>query len=183
MARVRRWGVLALVLILVPVVLLASVGDIQRVLVTNFPRVFRVEGEVTVKGPIRQTRAESFLDVLVPPIARTDTTRLVNAGTLETDGFAWVVLSFAGQLKGEALRPGELGVVLVPDEDVVRRALDEQGLLVFPLELASAPVSGRPSYFAAPPARLPVGFPRYRVLVYNNSDKSASVDLFAYLTQ
>jgi len=185
MAKVRQWGLPALVLIAVPVVVLASVGvsrEIQRVLVTNFPDVFRVEGEVRVRGPIKQTQAEAFRDVLVPPVARVDSTRLVHAGYLETDGFAWVVVSLAGQLKGEALRPGELGVVLVPDEDVAHRALDEQGLLVFPLELASPPVSGRPSYFAAAPARLAVGFPRYRVLLYNNTDKSASVNIYAYLT-
>lgn len=182
---IRTAAALALLAVGVPVVVAASVGvsrEIQRVLVTNFPEVFRVEGEVTVRGPLQQTRAVAFRDVLVPPVSRADTTRLVQAGTLEADGFAWVVLGLAGQVKGEASRPGELGVVLVPDEDVADRALDEQGLLVFPLEAASQPVSGRPPYFAAAPVRLAVGFPRYRVMVYNNTDKSASVNVFAYLT-
>lgn len=186
MAGMRKVAGLAALIVAVPVVLAASVGvsrEIQRVLVTNFPEVFRVEGEVRVRGPIRHTEAVAFRDVLVPPVSRSDTTRLVEAGILETDGFAWVVLGLAGQVKGEASRPAELGVVLVPAEDVAGRALDEQGLLLFPLEVTSQPVSGRPPYFSASPVRLPVGFPRYRILVYNNTDKSASVHLFAYLTQ
>ncbi len=43
-------------------------------------------------------------------------------------------------------------------------------------------VSGASLYFASEPQRFTVGFPRYRVLVYNTTDKTASVSLHAYLT-
>ena len=47
--------------------------SIQRVLVTNFPEVWKIEGEVSIPRPIRLAQLVSFPDVLVPPVQPTDT--------------------------------------------------------------------------------------------------------------
>jgi hypothetical protein len=153
----------------------------RRVFVLNFPELTKVVGEVGVKGPIRQAELVTFRDVTVPPVARKDTTHLVNAGTLTSDGFTAVVLTLVGQLKAENARTGEIGAVLVPDEDVIVRALDEQGQFLLPLEVKAQSGTGSPPYFASEQQRVPVAFPRYRVLLYNGSDKASTVTVFAYL--
>jgi hypothetical protein len=153
----------------------------RRVFVLNFPELYKVSGEVGVKGPIRQAALTAFRDVTVPPVARKDTTHLINAGTLTADGFTAVVLTLVGQLKADNARAGEVGAVLVPDEEVVVRAMDEQGQLLLPLEVKAQSGTGSPSYFASEQQRAPVAFPRYRVLLYNASDKAATVTVFAYL--
>jgi len=156
---------------------------IRRVLVTNFPERQKVEGEVTVRGPIRQTEQVVLRDVVVPPVAPKDTQRLINAGTITTDGFSFVVLGLDGQIKGEVVRPGSVGAFLIPEEDSVVRAFEEKGEMQFPLQVTASNVSSASPYFASDQPRLLVGFPRYRVYLYNTSQKAVSVNLFAYLTQ
>jgi hypothetical protein len=46
---------------------------------------------------------------------------------------------------------------------------------------ASLP-AGSSQSFSSNPIRHIIGFPRYRVRLYNTSDKTVSVNLFAYLT-
>jgi hypothetical protein len=153
----------------------------RRVFVSNFPERFKIGGEVTVKGPIPQSALVTFRDITVAPVAPKDTTRLVNAGTLVAEGFTGAVLTLIGQLKGENARPGTVGAFLVPDEEVVVRALDEQGQILLPLEVRAQTGSGSPPYFASEQHRISIAFPRYRVLLYNASDKAVTVTLFAYL--
>ena len=155
---------------------------LQQVVVRNFPERQKVEGEVTVKGPIRQATQLVIKDIVVPPVGPKETQRLIQAGTLSTDGFGAVVLSLSGQVKGEVVRPGTVGAILLPEEEGVLRAFEEKGDVQFPLEVAATSVSGASPYFASNQPRYLVGFPRYRVLLFNTSAKTVSVTLYAYLT-
>ena len=42
--------------------------------------------------------------LMVPPIARSETTNLIDAGTIDTDGYTHMTLNFATELKGSAAR-------------------------------------------------------------------------------
>jgi len=154
--------------------------EIQRVLVTNIPEVQRILGTVSVEGPVRHGRLQSFPEIVVPPVEPTSTRRLIPGGTLAADGFTSVVLSLGGQFKLRDFEPGTVGAILIPEEDPILRAFEENGKILFPLEISSTAGSPLDPYFASSQeARL--GFPRYRVFLYNTSDRAATVILFAYL--
>ena len=170
--------------VLVLLVLGADVATeaVRQVFVVNFPEVQKIEGTVEVEGPVRQSRLIKFEDVVVPPVERTETTRLVEAGFLETDGFPDVVLSLHGVVKGHVAREGTVGALLIPEERTIREAFDEQGMMHFFLETSAGGVSHRTPYFASTQPRFTIGFAKYRVLMYNTTDKTVSASLFAYLT-
>ncbi|HKY33799.1 MAG TPA: hypothetical protein VJV23_14810 [Candidatus Polarisedimenticolia bacterium] len=156
--------------------------DVQPVIVTNFPETQRVEGRVAIAEPVPQAALASILEVEVPPTVSTgDPRRLVSAGVLDTDGFGAVVISLAGQAKGHLHQPGEVGVILVPDQEGILAALEEKGRLLFPLE-TRAPVASGVDYFSSPQTRFVVAFPRYRVLLFNTTGRTVTTDLYAYLT-
>lgn len=179
-------AVLALVTAALALVLLPAGAvlpqEIQRVLVTNFPRTQEVAGTVSVEGPVRHASLQRIKEVLVPPVGPRETTRLIDGGAVAADGFTAVVLSLNGQAKGRILRPGPVGAILIPDEDSVLRAFEEEGQTQFPLEVSAPVESGDPRSFASTQARFVVGFPRYRVRLYNATDKTVTVSLYAYLT-
>jgi hypothetical protein len=156
--------------------------QIVQVYVTNFPERQVVEGTVSIAGPIKMTTLTALPDVMVPPVSPKETTRLILGGTIVTDGFAQVVLSLSGQLKGELIRPGSVGAFLLPDQEPILRAFEERGEMQFPLEVVASSPSGASPYFASNQPRFQLGFPRYRVYFYNTGAKSASVSLYAYLT-
>ena len=157
-------------------------GEVVPVAVTNFPSLFQVEGEVAVKGPISQTSITTMEDVLVPPVRRSDTTHLVDAGTVSTDGFAAVVVTLVGEVKGQLTRAGAVGAVLLLDDARVLRALDERGQFLMPDEVKAPSVAAGAAYFASEPARFTVAYPRYRVFLYNETDRTVSVTVHAYKT-
>lgn len=152
----------------------------QQVLVTNFPEVYRVHGDVGIRGPVRLAERVSFPETLVSPVQPTTTTRLIDGGILEGQGFSSVVLSLAVEAKGELARPGKVGAILVPEEDLTVRAFREDGRVLFPLEVEAALEPGE-SYFASNQPVYTLGFARYRIYYYNTTDKSVSVTLFGYL--
>ena len=98
-----------------------EVTSVQSVFITNLPKTWTVTGRVEVEGPISHTRYRPLREVVVPPVSPKDTIRLVQGGTIDTDGFTAMVLGISGQIKGEVYRPGTVGVFLLPDEDVVVR--------------------------------------------------------------
>jgi len=173
-------GTLALLLFSPPGQVIAQ--SVQRVIVTNLPDVQTVDGAVSIEGAVRLSEMVAFKEILVPPVEPTETTRLVNAGTLLTDGFANVVLSLHGQVRGSPKRPGDVGVFLVPDEQMIQDAFNELGLVHFALRTGASPVSADTPFFASAQPRYTVGFESYRVLLYNTTDKTVTVNLFAYLT-
>ena len=160
----------------------ASSDEIQEVAVVNFPDLQQVAGTVFVEGPVRHATLQSLKEILVSPVDRERTTRLINGGVLETDGFTSVVLSLNGRTQGKHVRSGTVGAILVPDEETVVRAFDEEGLVQFPLEVSVSLSPEEPSSFASDPKRLTIAFPRYRVLLYNTGNRTATVNLFAYLS-
>jgi hypothetical protein len=172
----------ALLLFLAPAGAPLSQEEIRRVFVTNFPPTQQVAGTVSIDGVVRHAALQRLKDLQVPPVGPKETTRLIQAGTLATDGFTAMVLALNGQTRGRILRAGAVGALLIPDEEPVTRAFEEEGLTQFPIEIAASSVSGRSLYFASEPQRHILGFPRYRVLLYNTTDKSATVNLYAYLT-
>lgn len=156
--------------------------ETQRVLVTNFPELQQVAGTVSVEGPVRHSTLQRVKEILVPPVEPKETGRLIDGGVLTMDGFTSVVLSLNGQTKGKILRSGTVGAILIPEEETVTRAFEEDGLAQFPLEVSASISSGSSRSFASTPVRLTVAFPRYRMRLYNTSDKTVTANLFAYLT-
>lgn len=154
--------------------------EILDVRIVNWPKTQNVRGTVEIDGPIQQAEQIRFEEVLVTPVSRGATGRLIEAGAVDADGFSKLSLSVVGEISGEALQPGELGVVLVPDTERILRAFREDGLFLFPLEVTAPIRGGQQIYLAGGPARFDLAFPQYRVFLYNTSDKAARVDLHLY---
>lgn len=174
------------VLVASALVLAATGGPTREffeVLVTNFPELQRVEGTVRMTEPVPAAKFVRVGEVLVSPVRPTETLRLISGGLLHTDGFGEVVLSLAGQVKGGVTRPGDVGVILLPDEEPIVQAFEEKGVGQFTIEAVAEGVSGASPYFRSDQPRRDVGFPRYRVLFYNTTDRSVTVHLYAYLVQ
>jgi hypothetical protein len=158
--------------------------EMVEVLIRNWPKSFKIEGPVEVAGgPLRRAVFVEKLDLVVPPVSRSDPQRWFDGGTIETDGFPAVVLSLAGQQRGQQTKIGSVGAVLVPDSDFVQQVYDEARLPLFSLEVAVDGVGPTTPYFSAEQKRFVVGFPRYRVRLYNSTDKTVTANLYAYLTE
>jgi hypothetical protein len=175
-------GLFAVVLLIGLPTGIAVSREMLDVVVNNWPQIQQVDGTVKVEGPIRNAELVSFENITVAPIKRHQTTRFIEAGTLTTDGYPYVVLSVSGVVKGEVLKPGKVGVLLLPVQEKVDAAFNERGQFMFPLEVTSKSVDHGDPYFDSPQPRFTVGFPEYRVFLYNTSEKSVLVDVFAYLT-
>ncbi|MDH3626746.1 MAG: hypothetical protein OEV00_10420 [Acidobacteriota bacterium] len=125
----------------------------------------------------------SFERVQVPPVERSDTTQLVDAGTIQTDGFSELVFSLGGEFKEGIPESGKVGVILIPDMPVFTELLRTEGEFIFPLE-ASVDIRGLSSaIFISDQQTAKVAFPRYRVYVYNETTSGAMVSLFVYRTR
>lgn len=156
--------------------------EAEPVEVVNLPEVQAIAGRVEVEGPIVQTRLVSLSEAIVPPVQPADTTALVSVGTLDAYGFSEVVLSLAGEVKADFFSAGAVGALLVPDQPLPSKALAEAGQLLFPLRVeAAADPSELGSYFSSQSLPIRLGFPRYRVYLFNTTDRAAAVTLYAYL--
>ena len=156
--------------------------SIERVIVTNFPAVQSITGEVRVQGAIRLAETVTFKEIIVPPVKPSDPTRLVEAGKLVTDGFPNVVLSLHGVVRGEVKNSGDVGAILIPDDRMIQDAFNEMGFMHFSIEAVAAGVSPKTPYFASNQPKHTVGFQSYKIFLYNTTDKTVTVNLFAYLT-
>jgi hypothetical protein len=170
----------ALLVLAVPVRTVAD--SVQSVLITNWPKYWDVKGAVSIDGPVKLAKGVAIRDLVVPPVNPKETVRLIQGATIETDGFTNMVLSLEGQIKGEVYRQGTVGVFLLPDEEPIVRIFDEKGVMQFAQEINAPGVSGASPYFASSQPKLPIAFSRYRTYFYNSSDKTVTVNLFAYLT-
>jgi len=175
---------IAVLLTITLLVLAASPVErgIQQVEVINFPEVQRFQGDFDIKGPIAHSQLLRREKVVVPPVGRSYTTGLVQADPAITDGFTDVVLNLEGEIKSDQFTPGVVGAVLLPDEEPVLRAFKEEGQFLFPLEIAVQAVPGDPRTFGAETVRTIIGFPRYRIYFYNQTDRTAELTLYLYLT-
>ena len=125
----------------------------------------------------------SFERIQVAPVDRSDTTQLVEAGIIETDGFSDLVFSLAGEFKEGIPKSGTVGVVLIPDIDVFTYLLRNEGEFVFPLEAKVEIRDPSSAIFISDQQRAEVAFPRYRVYLYNETTSGATVSLFVYRTR
>ena len=130
---------LSLVIVLLVVTRVDDVisQELQQVFVTNFPDVFNVKGELAVEGPVHLAELRTFDEILVPPVKPTETTRLIDAGTLVTNGFPAVVLTLHGLTRGDVKRPGNVGAILIPDVPRIQEGFNETGFMPFSLETSA----------------------------------------------
>ena len=133
-------------------------------------------------APIPHSAIYRQLEVVVPPVGRDETTALVEAELpLTTAGFTDVTLSLQGTVKGTLGKAGQVGVFLLPAEEAIERAFNDEGLAQLPLEVFALLARQEIDTFSAQ-ERLPIGFPSYKAYFYNSTDKSVEVNLYAYLT-
>ena len=156
--------------------------ELQEVMVLNFPTPQQITGEVTIEGTIRSAELATIENVTVPPVNPKDTNRLIDAGTLDADGYPYAVLSLAGFVKGSVGKSGTIGVLLIPEVASANRAFNEKGQLLFPIEVQAPAEPGSTGFFGSEPLRATLAFPRYKVFLFNTTDQSVSADLYAYLT-
>jgi len=131
--------------------------------------------------PVSMGDLVGFRGILVPPVEKIDVTKLVDAGTIDADGFTYIVLNLAGEVKETPTRPGgTIGALLVPDVAPFDKVLTQLNVVASPLEIKASMTVETLPYFWAKQARFDVGFPRYRVLLYNTTGVSATVAVFAY---
>ena len=181
-SRAGRVAALTALSLLVATIAVAAEEGIHEVIVLNLPEQQEVIGEVAVREPIPQTRLVRFGETIVPPVGRDETTSLVDGGTIEAAGFASVVLSLLGQMQAHQFRDGEVGAVLLPDEGPAIEAFEQAGRILLQLEVVAEAKTAAGAHIAGSRPVSTFGFPRYRVFYYNTSDRPATVQLFAYLT-
>ncbi len=125
----------------------------------------------------------AFERVAVAPVARSNTTQLIDAGTIDTDGFSELVFSLGGEFKEGVPETGTVGAILIPDREPFLYLLRNEGKIVFPLEVRADVANLRDAIFVSPQQTAKIGFPRYRVFLYNETSSGASVGLFVYRTR
>jgi hypothetical protein len=160
----------------------AQGSEVTPVVVTNFPEVQRIDGAVSIDGPLVNGSLQRVDEVVVSPVDRRAATRMDAQGGVSTDGFTSLMISLVGEVQGSVDREGTLGVVLVPDDPVVSRALRQDGAVLFPLEVTVEIPLGTPGWINAESKRFQIAFPGYRVYLYNTSDKSVATTVYVYLT-
>lgn len=158
------------------------VRNVTEVFVTNFPDDQKIHGSVTVDNPVRLSKQLTMQDFIVVPVLPDQTTRLIDAGTLETDGFSNVVFSLVGMTKAQVDQPGEVGAILIPDQETVQNAFHEKGQFLFPMTVTAEAGASKSPYFASNQPKFRIGFSSYKVFLFNTTNKSVEVDLYAYLT-
>lgn len=125
----------------------------------------------------------SFERVPVAPVQRSDTASLIEAGTIETDGFAELIFSLGGEFKEGVPTSGRVGALLIPDLDVFNHLLRTEGEIAFPLEAEAKIRNLKSAIFISEQQTAKIAFPRYRVYLYNETTSAAVVSLFVYRTR
>lgn len=123
----------------------------------------------------------SRTSIEVPPSPRGKLDDLYPSGQLEPEGFARMVLSFQAEARAEK-KGGKVGVLLVPDEEVLLDAFRSGTGSQFAIEIV-VELSPADGDIASEQVEVPVAFPRYRVYFFNESGDRVLVHLFAYLTR
>lgn len=118
--------------------------------------------------------------VAVPTTPRSNTAQLVDGGVFVCDGYKSVVLNLAGEIKDSVPKAGKIGAILVPEVDPFTQAFQRLGLLPVTIEIDVTLKPGGTGYYMADPKRADVGFPRYRVLFYNETNSAVTASLFVY---
>jgi hypothetical protein len=148
--------------------------------VTNFPEVQRVAGSVVVTAPVPSSRLETFRAV-VTPAQPSEVNNYTEAGVLDTAGFQSVSLGIAGTVQGRFGSATPLGALLLPDVPDIVATFRNHGVAQFGLRVEAVAVSSASGLFQSETVHLPLAFPRYRVLLYNGTPRSAETAVYAYL--
>jgi len=126
------------------------------------------------------TALVSFETITVPPVGRGEPNELIDAGILDVEGYREVVLSIGGELQKASVPGGSIGAILMPDRASFEFVRRHERLYPFPMEVAVDIAPNAPLVFLGEQVTARVAFPRYRVLLYNSTDRTAKVSLFAY---
>jgi hypothetical protein len=125
----------------------------------------------------------SFERIDVPPVARSNTTQLVDVGTFATDGFSELVFSLGGEFNEGIPTSGVVGAILIPDIEMFDYLLRSEGQFIFPLEVTVGADRVVEAIFVSEQQTARVAFPSYRVYLYNETTSGASVNLYIYRTR
>jgi hypothetical protein len=125
----------------------------------------------------------SFTRIPLPPVDRNDTSQLIEAGRLETDGFSELVFCLGGEFKEAIPSHGVVGAVLIPDIEVFQYLFRDEGQFVFPLEVKIDVSAMQGAIFISDQQTAKVAFPAYRVFLYNETESGAMASFFAYRTR
>src|SRR5690242_14827510 len=87
--------------------------------------------------------------LMIPPIERSETTNLIDAGVIETDGYTHMTLNLAAELKGHAAKKGVIGVILIPDVGPFHHVYRTLGLIPASVEFVAGASPGGSSYVMA----------------------------------
>jgi hypothetical protein len=156
----------------------ASCRDISDVKVTNFPETQKVKGSVAIEGAGKAIKREG---ILVSRSRRNELTELFYSGFIDTEGYTSVSLYLQGEIRSATFPSGSIGVMMIPDEEPVLRALKESGQVQFPIETVCTIKSEDSEYFSCQQVNQNIGFSRYRIYLYNTLDKPAEVSTYIYL--
>lgn len=174
----RSFVFFASVCVLVMLSSAAAFGDAAEVRVSNFPETQQVKGAVSIDGTGKSMKIEG---ILLSPSRRTELSELLHAGKVETEGYTSVSLYLQGEIKSTTFLSGTIGVILIPDEEPILRALKEVKQIQFPLEAVCVIKSGDSEYFSCQLNDQKIGFARYRIFLYDTLNKSADVNAYLYL--
>lgn len=175
---VGYFALFCLLLIMVPGV--AHSIEVSEVRVNNFPETQRIKGEVSLQGTTKAVKREG---VLLSPSKRNELSELTHAGKIDTDGFTSVSVYLQGEIKSSSFSSGSIGVIMLPDEEPIVRALKESRQIQFPIETTCTIKSDDSEYFSCSQINQTIGFTRYRIFFYNTLNKPAEVNAYFYLVK
>lgn len=153
----------------------AEASDVR---VTNFPETQQIKGNVSVEGIAKALKREN---ILLVPSGRTELSEMFHAGKIETEGYTNVSVYLQGEIKSSTFISGNIGIILIPDEESILRAFKEAKQVQFPIETICTITSGDSEYFSCNLSNQPIGFARYRMYLYNSLNKNAEVNAYLYL--
>lgn len=129
----------------------------------------------------QETRASgivAFENVSVSGADRNDVSKLTDAGVVSTEGSSAIVVNVVGEMRGRADKEGAVGVLLLPDVAPLGDAFRTKRVLLAALEVSARVSAGESNYFMARQQRFDVGFPRYRLLLYNSTGAAVTASVF-----
>lgn len=153
----------------------------QQVSVSNFPSTYEVHGTVSVLGTVNHSQYIKREGVIVTTSRRNELAELVPVGTLDATGFTSATLSLQGEVKSSAPAEGTVGLLLVPDEEPVFRALREARRVEFPVETSCQLTKGGSPFFDSASTTQPLGFARYRIFLYNTAPHAVEANVYILL--
>ncbi|OGW44166.1 MAG: hypothetical protein A2X57_10305 [Nitrospirae bacterium GWD2_57_8] len=152
-------------------------GDVQ---VSNFPATQQVKGSISLEGTTKFIAKDS---VVVPPAQRAAVTEMVEAGIIEMDGYTSLVISLQGEMRSNVFSSGTIGVLLVPYERSILRILRDAQRAIYPIESTASTKSGDSIYFESVQAHQRIAFSRYKMYLYNTTNKQAEVNVYLDLAR